>query len=64
MRIHLLSGRWLRATNYNGLFVQVAEPPAEMSDAEVDIPAPVGDMANLEFVGANDGGAFKSKGGR
>lgn len=36
---------------YNGLFLQVAEPPAEMSKADVDIPTPTADPANLNFIG-------------
>jgi len=36
---------------YNGLFLQVAEPPAEMSKADVEIPTPTADLANLNFIG-------------
>jgi hypothetical protein len=36
---------------YNGLFLQVAEPPAEMSQAIVEIPQPAADPANLAFIG-------------
>jgi len=39
------------ADNYNGKFVQVAEPPAEMSEADVIIPQPIKDAANLTFAG-------------
>ena len=35
---------------YNGLLVQVAEPPAELSNAIVDIPQPEADTANLKFI--------------
>lgn len=38
---------------YNGLYVQVAEPPASMSDAIVDIKKPTADPANLEFIGVS-----------
>ena len=37
--------------SYNGLFIQVAEPPAEISNAKVDILQPTADLANLGFVG-------------
>lgn len=36
---------------YAGLFVQVAEPPSVMSKATIEIPSPVKDVANLEFIG-------------
>ena len=36
---------------YNGLFLQVAEPPAEMSKAAIEIPTPTADLANLDFIG-------------
>ena len=36
---------------YNGLFLQVAEPPAQMSQAIVEIPKPTADLANLGFIG-------------
>jgi hypothetical protein len=36
---------------YDGLYLQVAEPPAEMSDANVNIEEPREDIANLEFIG-------------
>lgn len=45
---------------YNGLFLQIAEPPAEMSQADVDIPNPIKDLANLEFIGV--GTATKGSG--
>ncbi|MGD0336612.1 MAG: hypothetical protein ABSB18_05875 [Candidatus Omnitrophota bacterium] len=37
--------------NYNGKFVQVSEPPPYPSKAEIKIPQPTQDMANLEFIG-------------
>lgn len=40
---------------YDGLYVQVAEPPAEMSNARIEIPQPDEDTANLEFVGVEAG---------
>lgn len=36
---------------YNGLLVQVAEPPQKISTAHVTIPEPAADPENLEFVG-------------
>ncbi|MBU4488547.1 MAG: VCBS repeat-containing protein [Candidatus Omnitrophica bacterium] len=36
---------------YDGLFLQVAEPPAEMSNANIEIPKPTTDLANLDFIG-------------
>jgi hypothetical protein len=36
---------------YDGLFLQVAEPPSEMSQAAVEIPQPAADPANLVFIG-------------
>ena len=36
---------------YDGKFLQVAEPPAELSDAKVNIAQPQPDPANLKFVG-------------
>jgi len=37
--------------DYDGLFLQVAEPPAEMSTANIEIPQPTKEISNLEFVG-------------
>ena len=37
--------------NYNGKFVQVAEPPPYISKANVQIPLPIQDAANLAFIG-------------
>lgn len=37
--------------SYNGKFVQVAEPPLKESEANVYIPQPIKDTANLEFIG-------------
>lgn len=37
--------------NYNGKFVQVAEPPLNNSKANVLIPQPIKDIANLKFIG-------------
>lgn len=37
--------------DYNGKFVQVAEPPIRRSRAHTKVEKPVEDLANLEFVG-------------
>ena len=37
--------------DYQGKFVQVAEPPLRLSAAQVHIPKPLPDLANLEFMG-------------
>lgn len=37
--------------SYNGKFVQVAEPPMQMSQAKVEILRPADDAANLAFIG-------------
>ena len=36
---------------YDGKYLQVAEPPVVMSDANVEIANPIPDIANLEFIG-------------
>lgn len=36
---------------YDGLFLQVAEPPARVSEAIVEISKPNVDLANLDFIG-------------
>ena len=42
----------LSATDsYNGKFVQVAEPPPQISKAHVQIPQPTEDLGNLDFIG-------------
>jgi len=46
---------------YKGLFLQVAEPPAEMSKAIVEIPRPIADPANLDFIKNGDGFIFLDK---
>jgi hypothetical protein len=38
---------------YDGLFLQVAEPPEEMSKANIEIPKPTADLANLDFIGVD-----------
>lgn len=37
--------------SYNGKFIQVAEPPLEMSNAKVEILQPVANAGNLQFIG-------------
>lgn len=37
--------------DYDGLLLQVAEPPAERSAADIKIPEPTKDLASLEFIG-------------
>ncbi len=45
---------------YNGLFLQVAEPPAKPSDAEVKIKEAKEDLGNLDFIGVNIAQKIKS----
>jgi len=46
---------------YNGKFLQVAEPPAEMSNAYVQIQEPSPNLANLEFAGIDVGAETTSR---
>lgn len=39
--------------NYNGKFVQVAEPPSALSNANVNIAGIVSESANLAYIGVN-----------
>jgi hypothetical protein len=39
--------------SYNGLFLQIAEPPAAPSDASVEVQVPIPDIGNLIFIGAD-----------
>lgn len=40
---------------YNGKFIQIAEPPAERSRSHIKLRNPQKDLANLEFIGAENG---------
>ncbi|MBM3253526.1 MAG: hypothetical protein FJZ16_04665 [Candidatus Omnitrophica bacterium] len=41
--------------SYNGLLLQVAEPPAQISNATIEISKPIPDATNLINIGINNG---------